>query len=62
MNVIREMTVPFQSAPTDTGQSPKSSIPIITDMSGIDELETRTASEIMDTYYFPRQDIIEVLL
>ena len=44
MNVIREMTVPFQSAPTDTGQSPKSSIPIITDMSGIDELETRTAS------------------
>ena len=35
---------------------------IITDMSSLDELETKTASEIMDTFYHPRQDIIEGLL
>lgn len=62
MNVTKEKTAPFQSAPTDMGQSTKSTTPIITDMSSIDELETRTASEIMDTFYFPRQDIIEGLL
>lgn len=43
MNVTKEKTAPFQSAPTDMGQSTKSTTPIITDMSSIDELETRTA-------------------
>lgn len=62
MNITKERTAPLQSAPTDMGQSQKSSMPIITDMSSVDELATRTASEIMDTFYFPRQDIIEGLL
>ena len=58
----KEKTALLQSAGTDSGQSICKSIYSITHESSVEPLETKTAAQIMNTFYRPRRGIVEGIL